>query len=162
MPNNLNFSQSNDFVCGTKELPESIYMIQRVSIPSIDLSPMELNSRAGAKFTVAGDTLTFGTLDLELLLDENYKSYKELYQLLVKHVSLEKGTFGDFQFEFWVEGTNSMGNSKIKWEFHNCRFQSFGSVDFSTTDDLTERTFNISLKFDYYEVIFSDLPTLKI
>ena len=89
-------------------------------------------------------------------------SGKELYQLLVKHVSLEKGTFGDFQFEFWVEGTNSMGNSKIKWEFHNCRFQSFGSVDFSTTDDLTERTFNISLKFDYYEVIFSDLPTLKI
>jgi len=160
--NHLNFSQSNDFTCGTKELPLSTFMIQRVSIPSIDLSPTELNSRAGAKFTVAGDTLSFGTLDIEILIDESFSSYKELYQMLTKHVSLEKGTFGDFQFDFWVEGNNALGNSKIKWEFYNCRFQSFGSIDFSTTDDLTERTFSISLKFDYYEVLFPDLPILKI
>ena len=160
--NNLNFQQPSNFTCGSKAFGDLQLMIKAIAIPGINMNPMPYNGRAGAKFQVTSDTIEYDALDIDIYVDENFVVYKELMSIVKKNINIDTGTFGDFQFDLWVEGGNNLGNSRIKWEFHGCRIMNVGGMAFDSSDESTERTVSLTLSFDYFEIVDNVQPTLRV
>lgn len=157
-----NLAQKTNFIAGSNDLELSTIYLTTVNIPGVNLSPPEVGGRSGTKLNLTSDSITFNALSFEVLIDENFKVYRELVKKLFNNVNPSSGSFADTDFDFWIQINNSKGNYLLKIEFHNCRIESIGDIQLDSQDDITEYTMSIDLKYDYYSVIDTELvPPLR-
>lgn len=151
--NNNSFSTSTNIQFGSRELGKLWWNAQDFQLPALTLSPPQVNNRSGAMINLAADTVDYGDLVVDLILDREWKVYDEVYQHFVKRLNVETGEFVNYgQFDLWLEVFNGKGESVKKFWFYNCRLTSFGDMTFSTQD--TEDTLNIlnmTFVFDYFD-----------
>jgi len=148
--NTVNLSQKTNIMAGSPEFNLGTLYIQRMSVPGISFSHPELGGRTGTKFSLGADTASFNTLDFDVIVDENLLVYNELMQTILSQINYEDGTFSGKTFEFWISTTDSFGKENLKWDFHNCRIESIGDLDYDYSDESTEYLLNIALKYDYF------------
>lgn len=160
--NTRNYSQRSNFTCGSEALELLPFYVQTINIPGVSFSLPELSGRGGVKLNMSGDSVTFNSLSTEIILDEDYMIYKEINDIIFKHINLETGTYADFSFDFWMEMTDDMGKSIMKVEYYNCRIESLGDLSLDATDDTTEQTFSLDLKYDWHKVIYNNIPALRV
>lgn len=66
-------------------IPTFEFYIQRFSLPGITIGTVGLNSRTGA-YSRPGENLQFEKpLNVEIILDENYKSLQEIYNWITSY-----------------------------------------------------------------------------
>lgn len=147
-----NLAQKTNYIAGSNKLELSPFYITTLNLPGINLSHVELAGRAGSKLNVTGDTITYNTLSIEVLVDEDFKVYHEFMDKIFDNINQTDGTFKTIEFDFWVEVSNSKGNKLFKMNLHNCRVESVGDVQLDSSDDTTEYTLPIEIKYDYYDL----------
>lgn len=156
-----NLAQKTNWTAGSDKFPLLPFYLTNISIPGMSFSVPETGSRYGARINLASDTVTYNSLSFDFLIDEDFELYKMFYTYIIQGVNPGKGTFADKSFNLWVELNNSKGSSIMKFEFYNCRIESIGDVELDTTSPLTENTMNLSVKFDYFEVVDTGFPVIN-
>lgn len=78
MPENINPLSANGFLFNISKLPEVSFFCQQVNLPNITLGAPE----QGTPFSmipIPGEMITYGTLDLQFLIDENMSNFRSIY-----------------------------------------------------------------------------------
>lgn len=162
MVNTNNFAQRTNYMAGSDKLQLLPFYLASVNIPGMNLNHPELGGRTGGRLNLTGDTITYNSLSLEVLLDEDFEIFHEFTDKVFENIDPKSGTFADLTFDFWIEISNSKGNKLFKMEFNNCRVETIGDIQLDTQDDTTEFLLSLEFKFDYYEIIRSNIvPTLQ-
>jgi len=161
--NQNNLAQKSNYTAGSHALQIGMLYLTSVNIPGISFNHPELSTRSGSKLNLGGDTLSYNSLALEVLLDEQFLVYEELTKKIFDSVNPVSGAFAMPDFDFWVQINNSKGNYTMKIDFTNCRIESIGDITFEPSSDETEFTLSIELKYDYYKVTRTQIvPTLQV
>jgi hypothetical protein len=82
IPDNISPLSPNGFMFSVKKLPQINFFCQQVNLPGITLGAPEF----GNPFNVApipGETLTYDSLDVQFLVDENMQNYRAIYNWVV-------------------------------------------------------------------------------
>jgi hypothetical protein len=82
IPDNISPLSPNGFMFSVKKLPQINFFCQQVNLPGITLGAPEF----GNPFNVApipGETLTYDSLDVQFLVDENMENYRAIYNWVV-------------------------------------------------------------------------------
>lgn len=160
MSNINNLAQGTNYTAGSSELDLLPFYLTTVNIPGLNFSHPEIGGRTGAKLNLSGDSITYNTLSMEVLIDEDFQIYDDIITKIYNTVSPNSGSFANTEFNFWVQINNSKGNPLFKLEFFNCRFESVGDIQLNTQDSETEHTMALEVKYDYYRKEDNSAPTL--
>lgn len=96
----------NGFQLVIDKLPNVVYFSQEVNIPAVSLPAAEVNTPF-VMIHQAGETLSYGTLDVRFIVDSNMDNYIEIYRWL-KGLSFPDGnsTYSQFLAEDKKIGTS--------------------------------------------------------
>lgn len=135
------------------EMPELWWNAQSFTVPSIVLSPPQINNRSGALINLGSDTTNYEELTVTAILDKNWKVYDELYAHFIERLNVETGQFTkEGTFDIWIQFFNGEGKPVKKFTFYRCRLVSFGGLNVSTQDtEDTLNTLDLNFVFDYME-----------
>lgn len=148
-----NLAERSNFIAGSSQFKHIPFFITSVNIPDITIDHPEVSGgRFSHNLKLPGDTIRYGILSFEMLVDEDLLIYEELYNLLEANTNAENNTFGDFSFDFFIEVNNNKGNSVMVFDFENCRINNIGSLNLETTDDLTNYRMTIEVFFDKFKL----------
>jgi hypothetical protein len=163
MSNYNNLAQKTNYTAGSDKLDLAHLYLTSVNIPGVNLAHPEVSGRSGARLVLPGDALTFNSLSFELLVDEDFQIYHEFMGKVFENINPISGEFANVEFDFWVQINNSKGNKLFKMEFHSCRVESVSDIQLDTTDDMTEFTLPIEIKYDYFSIDKGDgaIPVLR-
>lgn len=162
-----------DFTCSTNYLvptgfkvsisrenyPNLEFFAQAVQHPSMDMTPSEVAYPRVGSIVTPGDTISFGTLNMDVLMDENMKVYEELYEWFFQLVNenhknntgrmfdTAKSSYCDIRVTVLTSHNN--GNRTIK--YLNALPISLGDIAFTATSDEQYISFPATFRFDYFE-----------
>ena len=85
IPVNRSFLSNNKFDFILRRIPNFTYFVQAVNLPSLSLQSTTINTPFSA-LSVPGNQISFGTLTLTFIVDEDMQSWYELYLSLI-HIS---------------------------------------------------------------------------
>lgn len=158
-----NLSQKTNYTAGSGSLDLASIYLTTVNIPGINFGHPEIGGRSGGRLNVTGDTIVYNTLSFEMLIDEDFKLYQEFMTKVFNNVNQTSGQFASQEFDFWIDINNNKGHKLFKIEFFNCRIESIGDIQLDTTDDITEHTLSVEIKYDYYTMDYQGyrIPTLR-
>ncbi|MCK5535520.1 MAG: hypothetical protein KAI79_01770 [Bacteroidales bacterium] len=161
--NYRNYSQKTNYTCGTEAFDLLPFYATAVNIPGVNFSLPEVGGRSGTKLSVSADNVSFNNLSLEILVDEDYKIYNEIMDIIFDHINVESGSFADFSFDFWCEVNDDMGKKVMKIEYYNCKIESVGDLSLDSSDDVPEQMFSLDIRFDYFKIIKNEItPELTV
>lgn len=153
--NYRNYSQNTNYVAGSDKLKILPFFITDVNLPGFNLNTPETFNR-GVKVNIMPDTITFNDLSITAIVDEDFKIYRELTDLVFQYINPETGsTTGTTfpEFDFWIEINNSKGNKIFKIEYYNCKIVSLGDLNLDTKDEGIHYTLPIEIRYDYFKII---------
>ena len=159
---NLNYLQPTGFkvVIDRTKYPNMEYFVQSVSHPGAQLTPMELPVRRITSVPLAGDKITFSEVSFQIILDEDMKSYREMFDWMLRIVNdgqvnqsqrdTKKPTYADITLHV----LSSHNNTTQKIRYLDCVPTGLGDINFeSTQGDATYVTFNASFRFSQFEIV---------
>jgi hypothetical protein len=81
-PTNINFLSPTGFQLTIEKLPTTVFFAQEVELPSVSFGSAAQNTPM-LDIPVLGDKLDFGEFVLNFVVDEDMKSYKEIFSWMV-------------------------------------------------------------------------------
>lgn len=161
---NLNYLQPSGFTVSIDRAncPNFQYFIQSVSHPGADVNATELPYRNVTSIPLAGDKITYGSLSLQVIVDEDMNSYQEMQEWLeyivnVGHVSKRDAIVNDIRSTYGdiVVNINSSHNNKVRQiKYHDAIPTSLGGIELASTTGGTEYiTFNAEFRFTQFEIL---------
>ena len=116
-----------------------------------------------ASVALTGDTVGFGTLSMDILMDENMNTYEELFQWMERMVETPHrpntgrllGGISDVAHycDIRVAVLTSGNNVARELKYVNSFPISLGDITFASTNDGQFITFPVSFKFDYFDFV---------
>ena len=97
LTDNINLFQPTGFklIIDRKNYPNLEFFAQTVSHPGATLGAAEVPFSRIQSVPQPGDTLTFSELSVTILLDEDFNSYTEMYNWMIRMVNTEQKTAYD-------------------------------------------------------------------
>jgi len=83
VPFNKSFLSNNKFDFVLKRIPNFTFLVQSVNLPGLTLASTAINTPFST-ISVPGNQITFGTLSLTFLVDEDMQAWYELYDWIVQ------------------------------------------------------------------------------
>lgn len=80
-PANINPLSPTGFLLSIQKLPEVAYFSQEVTLPSVDLPPIDMNTPL-SRISLTGETLTYGEFTINFMVDEEMRNYTAMYNWL--------------------------------------------------------------------------------
>ncbi|RLD45400.1 MAG: hypothetical protein DRI86_05660 [Bacteroidetes bacterium] len=147
------YSTTSNIIFGSDKLPKIWVNAQTFVLPTITLSPPQINNRSGALIALASDVVDYGDLSVDLILDKEWKVWDDLYKFFIQELDVTKGNFlKQKTLDIFIEYFDGSGESRKKFQFYNCRLMTFGEVQSTTTDQEDPLNFlNVTFLFDYME-----------
>ena len=149
--NNSNLFQPTNFICGSADLDLVHKFCTSVNLPGINLNHLFLTNGAGSPLNLTSDNIMFNSVQLSLLIDEDFETYFEFIEKIQNNINSVNGSFAESTFDFFINITNSKGNDIFKVELINARLQSIGDVVLDSTSEETEYVLPVELIFDHIE-----------
>lgn len=159
---NLNYLQPTGFkvVIDRTRYPNMEYFVQSVSHPGAQLTPLELPVRRITSVPLAGDKMTFSEVSFNIILDEDMKSYREMFDWMTRIVNDGQVSAGqrDTKIPTYADVTlhvlSSHNNTVQKIRYLDCVPTGLGDINFeSTAGDTTYVTFAASFRFSQFEIV---------
>lgn len=161
-----NFLQPTGFkvIVSKESLPYLSFMSQSLIHPSMEIEAVEIARPRITGVPFIGDQVNFGSVTMEVLLDEGMNVYGEIYSwmermLETKH-KLNRGVLYNAQSsdlasyaDIRIEILTSSNNKNREFQYVNAFPVSLGDVQFNSTTDETFITCPITFRFDYFEFI---------
>ena len=163
VPFNRSFLSNNKFDFVLKRIPNFTFLVQGVNLPGLTLQSSSINTPFSA-VSIPGNQITFGSLSLTFMVDEDMQSWYELYNWIVQlgnpkgynKVGTLTGKPGS------VTSTTSDATLYVKTNSNNPNFQfnyidvyptELGEMTFATTDNQEFITSTATFNYGYYEAV---------
>jgi hypothetical protein len=156
IPNTENYLTTNYFKLYISRAPAVSYYTQKVSFPQISQQEMILGTDISTQIPFAGNLYTFNPLIVEFLVDENLRSWQEIYNWIYhlgNYTSVgEQYKFKDQTSDITLQITNSAYKPKFEIIFRHAFPISLSEIPFSVTatDNVPIRV-TASFKYTYYD-----------
>ena len=172
-PKNKNFLSPVGFKFIMSRTPNVDYFCQSASIPEVSIGAREISTPV-KDYTVPGDKMTFGDLNLRFLVNEDLDNYFEIYKWLKgltnpmntgdfqKYIDAvdEKGRDTDFtktMADARLLVLNSNYNSIATVNFFNIFPTSLTTLEFdASATDINYFTAEVNFKYTIYEITDKD------
>lgn len=146
-----NLAEKTNFIAGSSAFEHIPFFLSSVNLPEISIDHPEISGgRFSHSIKLPGDTIKYGIVSFEMLIDEELLIYDELYKLVQKNTNPETDTFGDFTFDFFIEVNDNKGHSVLTFHFDNCRISNISGLLLDSSDDSTYHKLNIDLSYDRF------------
>ena len=107
---NKSILNKNNFRLLIDKVPNVEYYVRTVNIPGLTFSEAEQPAGAGVNAFFPGDKVSFDTLDVNFLVDEDLENFKEIYDWMDKIVPVsDPSLFGTYT-ETATTGTNQLAS----------------------------------------------------
>jgi len=159
---NINLFQPTGFklIINRKNFPNLQFFAQSVSHPAVTLNAAELPFPRVQSVPQPGDTITYTELNAMILLDEDFNSYTEMYNWMLRlvqsnHVSPYDATLGDgiapTTHDITVTALTSHNNLNKTIKYIDAFPTSVGDVQFEATNSGVEYiVFPVSFRYTYF------------
>jgi hypothetical protein len=168
VPDNITPLSPNGFMFSVTKLPDISFFCQQVNLPGLTLGDPEY-ANPFTKQPIPGETLTYDTLEINFLIDNEMKNYKYLYNWIIA-----LGFPNDYeQYRAFVQADNNnyselaknysdatlsilTGNNNIaqQIQFVDLFPVTIGTVTFqSTNTDVNYIQCNATFRYGYYKFL---------
>ena len=167
-PENRSFLSNNKFEFVLRRIPNFTYLVQSVNLPTLTLGSSSVNTPFVA-LSIPGTQLSFGTLSLTFMVDEDMQSWYELYDWMWQLGNPEsydkRGRLSDeddlinsvtSDASLFVK-TNS-NNPNIKVVFKDVYPVELGELPFNSTSSQEFLTSSVTFAYTYYKIEIWHLP----
>ena len=139
------------------------FFAQRVIHPGMTNSAAEVPFRNFQSAPMPGGQLQFGELSIDVLLDEDWKSYTEIHDWLWRLANVKmiekrdnfasKTSETPSHHDIIVTILTNQNNHNKRIQYHDCIPTSIGDVSFEATNAAVDYvTFPANFRFTYYEI----------
>lgn len=158
---NINYLQPTGFklVMDRKHYGNLQFFASSVNHPSVTVVAPELSYKR-ANIMLAGDKLRFGEVSFSVILDEDMKSYQEMYdwmQLLVENPNTRPtertDTIPATTADISLVALTSHNNSSKTIRYIDAVPTSLGDIAFEATSTENHITFPVTFAFSYFELV---------
>ena len=165
LTNNLNYLQPTSYklTIDRENYPNLEYFAQSVTHPGMIMNPVEMPYKQLSGIPFTGAKLTYNELSANLILDENLKSYDEMYSWMRRLLEQEEipaikrshklkivPTYADITISI----LSSHNNKTKEIKYIDCIPIALGDITFESTATGTEFvTFAISFRFSYFDLL---------
>lgn len=158
---NLNYLQPTGFkfVIKRRDFANLEYFAQSFTHPGASVQALDLPTSRVNNVPLAGDKINYGNMTLEVILDENMESYKEMQAWLERIVN--DGQVNEFTdtiqptySDITVLIMTSHNNAGVQIRYKDCVPTDLGQITMaSNVADVTYLTFDVSFRFSSFEII---------
>jgi len=135
------------------------YFAQAITHPGASVNPTELPVKRVTSVPLAGDKINYGEMSIDVLLDEDMESYKEMQAWLERIVNdgQVNALPGDGRTSTYADIAililSSHNNKNVQIKYYDCVPTNLGSIQLaSNTGDLTYPTYSASFRFSHFEI----------
>lgn len=148
-------------VISRRNYPNLQFFANSVQHPSMDMTPPDVGYRR-TSVAVPADTVDFGQLTLDIMLDEKMRVYEEMYNWMLRLVNEkvkpntgklyadakeDPASYNDMTISIY----NSSNNPIRRIQYVNALPVTLGDINFTATSDDQFITFPCTFKFDYFK-----------
>jgi hypothetical protein len=168
LPANLNPLSPNGFQFSIQKLPELTYFAQQVSLPSINLPNVSVNTPFST-MQMAGDLLTFEPLSIDFLVDESMANYlaisdwmlsmgfPENYEQYISYLNKDDTSFSKLSNNHSDATLQILGSNNLPIQtitFVDLVPTFLGNMSFvSTSTDVNYITCTATFEYSYYKFV---------
>ena len=158
LTSNVNYLQPTGFRVSIdrSRYPNLEYFVQSVSHPNMTVNPVTLPGRRVTEIPMPGDRVSFGTVEFTILLDEDMKGYREMFDWLNRNVnegqvsadrrSTQIPTHSDITLSVLSSHNNTINQIK----YRDAIPTDLSGLDFSSTGGTEYMTFSVTFKFSEF------------
>lgn len=159
-PVNRSYLSNNKFDFVLKRIPNFTYLVQAVNLPGLTLQSSTVNTPFSA-VSIPGNQITFGSLSLTFLVDEDMKSWLELYNWMtqlgnpvgynkVGTLTGKPGSITSTTSDATLFIKSNSNNPNLKFDFVDVYPTELGDMNFTTTDNQDFVTSTAVFNYGYY------------
>jgi hypothetical protein len=157
---NLNFLQPTNFkvVIDRKRYGNLEFFAQRVSHPGVTVNSPSVPYRGISNVSLPGDTIAFSELSFNVIVDEDLKSYIEVFNWLKDLVEVPyqrnmKDVGEKQEVDITLSVQNSHNNTTKKIRYIDCIPTNLGALDMeSVAGDDRVVTYPVTFTIGYFEI----------
>ena len=161
---NTSYLQPTGFklVMDRRNYPNLEYFAQSIVHPGVSTPPAEVPYRNVSQLAFAGDKLEFTELSCTMIMDEDMKGYQEMLDWMNRIVQTParsarqvlNNDAGSHEADITISVLSSSNNVTRQIRYINAVPTSLGEVMFeSTVGDIQYITYQVSFRFDYFNLI---------
>lgn len=161
-----NYLQPTGFkvVISRRDFPNLQFYAQSVNHPDVNIPATEVAFSRVQSVAFVGDKVEYGTLTMDVLLDEDMNSYRELYNWMIAATTtnhrlpteaLATGETPAYSpasyYDMTIAVLSSHNNVNRSFIYRNAFPVAMGQVPFTATSTEPYLTFPVSFRFDYFD-----------
>jgi hypothetical protein len=161
IPVNRSFLSNNKFDFVLKRIPNFTYLVQGVNLPGLALQSSSINTPFSA-VSIPGNQITFGSLSLTFMVDEDMQSWLELYNWIVQlgnpkgynkigTLTGKPGSINSITSDATLFIKSNANNPNLRFDFFDVYPTELGEMSFTTTDNQEFVTSTATFNYGYYE-----------
>lgn len=150
-PKNTNLLQPTKYSVSFPEISDTIYFCQKVNLPGVQVSELP-HVTPNLDLFVAGTKITYGSFDIEFLVNEDLTSWLYIYNWI-------KGITTDMNYRAYPKVQailtiySNQNNPKFRIKYNDIFPLNLSDIEFDTTlsaeDHLISRA---SFRFNYFDI----------
>jgi len=151
LTSNTNFLQPTGFriVIERAKYGNLEFFAQGVTHPGSSTTAVDMVVPRIQKFPIAGDSIEYSELSIQLILDEDMVAYKEMQDWMERCAE----SYEDLSQDIKVMILTSHNNSNVTITYENCIPVTIGSVELNATGgDVTYITYDASFRFSRFTI----------
>jgi hypothetical protein len=126
------------------------FFAQSVQHPGATVNAVDVGIPKLTSMPLLGDKITYSELSLNLILDEDMASYKEMQGWLERTIDTTDGIESDITLVILT----SHNNKNIQIRYNDCIPTTIGTIEFnSTSGDATLISFDATFRFSTFEIL---------
>jgi len=163
VPTNKSFLSNNKFEFVLGRIPNFTFFVQGVNLPGMSLQSSSINTPFSA-VSIPGNQITFGTLSLSFIVDENMQSWYELYSWIVQlgnpkgynkigKLTGQPGSVTNITSDATLILKSNANNPNFQFNFFDVYPTELGDMSFSTTENQEFVTSTATFNYGFYEAV---------
>ena len=163
VPVNKSFLSNNKFEFVLNRIPNFTFFVQGVNLPGLVLQSSSINTPFSA-VSIPGNQITFGTLSLSFIVDEDMQSWYELYSWIfqlgnpkgynkVGTLTGQPGSVTSTTSDATLILKSNANNPNFQFNFFDVYPTELGDMSFTTTDNQEFVTSTATFNYGFYEAI---------
>jgi hypothetical protein len=164
VPFNKSFLSNNKFDFVLKRIPNFTFLVQGVNLPGLTLQSSSINTPFSA-VSIPGNQITFGSLSLTFMVDEDMQAWYELYDWIIQlgnpkgynkigNLTREPGFITSTTSDATLYVKTNSNNPNFKFNFIDVYPTELGEMNFTSSDNGQEFiTASATFNYGYYEAI---------
>ena len=147
-----NFSHTSNFFFGSNLFgEETLYAIQSCNLPGLSFTHIMTATR-GVSAYIQGDTITYTDLNIEIIVDEELKTWKDIVGSMQKMRDPVTSSGELIEKISWLEIHDDNSKLILKLYFQGSKIESIGDLQYLSTGEDEILILPCTIKYDYYTI----------